>query len=199
MGALNPVSPMDLSLEPDSWLCGHPPGVKLGEFSPCGRARALSFAESFCLKKRFLINLMTSKKFSGFLISTIAIFLSFHVFALYSFLYWKLPLLDNMMHFAGGFLVALVMIWRMHFSGKNSLPALPFVFSLVIILGAVSLVGVLWEFYEFLSDKFITKNNYISLMQPGLVDTMKDLALDLSGGLLAGLLFLFIRNKRIKI
>lgn len=101
------------------------------------------------------------------------------------------------MHFLGGVLAASVMIWWVYFSGRISLPRLSSFFTLTLILGAAALAGILWEFFEFLTDKFITKNNYIDLLQPGVMDTMKDLFMDILGGLAVGFLFLYERKKQI--
>lgn len=101
------------------------------------------------------------------------------------------------MHFAGGFLAAMIMIWWSYYTKKVSLPgALPAIYSFVVIVSAAALIGVLWEFYEFGVDKFVTGKNYINLTQPGLVDTMKDLFLDIIGGSLAAALFLYGRKKQ---
>lgn len=126
------------------------------------------------------------------------VFFVAHGFALSSFLYWKISWLDVIMHLLGGALVAATMVWWVYFSGRISLPSLSSFFTLTLILGAVALVGVLWEFFEFLVDKFITKKNYIDLLQPGVIDIMKDLLMDLLGGLATGFLFLYERKKQIK-
>lgn len=136
-------------------------------------------------------------RFVKFLSLFFVVFFIAHGVALYSFLYWRISWLDIIMHFLGGALAASVMIWRAYFSGRISLPRLSSFFTLMLILGAAALAGILWEFFEFLTDKFITKNNYIDLLQPGVMDTMKDLFMDLFGGLAVGFLFLYERKKQI--
>ena len=99
-------------------------------------------------------------------------------------LYWKAPWLDNIMHFWGGGVVAMGMIWWTFYSTKVSALTqnMPKFYSAIIILGFTALVGVFWEFYELIVDRLITKNNYISLLQQGgLLDTLKDLLVDLLG------------------
>ena len=137
-------------------------------------------------------------RFIKFLSFFFVVFFVAHGVALYSFLYWKVSWLDIVMHFLGGALVASAMVWWVYFSGRISLPRLSFFFTLTLILGGVALIGVLWEFFEFLVDKFITKNNYIDLLQLGVIDTMKDLFMDILGGLAVGLLFLYERKKQTK-
>ena len=114
-------------------------------------------------------------------------------------LYWKFPWLDNIMHFWGGGVVAMGMIWWTFYSTKVSASTknLPKFYTAMIILGSVALVGVFWEFYELIVDRFITKNNYISLFQQGgLLDTMKDLFVDLLGGAAAVWRFFYERKKQ---
>jgi len=114
-------------------------------------------------------------------------------------LYWKFPWLDNIMHFWGGGAAAMGMIWWTFYSAKvsPSTKNLPKFYAVIIILGFTALVGVFWEFYELIVDKFITKNNYISLFQQGgLLDTMKDLFVDLLGGAAAVWRFFYERKKQ---
>ena len=91
------------------------------------------------------------------------------------------------------------MIWWTFYSAKVSASTknLPKFYAVIIILGFTALVGVFWEFYELIVDKFITKNNYISLFQQGgLLDTMKDLFVDLLGGTAAVWRFFYERKKQ---
>ena len=113
-------------------------------------------------------------------------------------LYWRFPWLDNIMHFWGGGAVAMGMIWWTFYSAKVSASTknLPKFYITIIILGFTALVGIFWEFYELIVDKFITKNNYISLLQQGgLLDTLKDLFVDLLGGAVAVWRFFYERNQ----
>jgi len=103
------------------------------------------------------------------------------------------------MHFWGGAAAAMGMIWWTFYSAKVSASTknLPKLYITIIILGFVALVGVFWEFYELIVDKFITKNNYISLFQQGsLLDTLKDIFADLLGGAAAVWRFFYERKKQ---
>ena len=103
------------------------------------------------------------------------------------------------MHFWGSGAAAMGMIWWTFYSAKVSAATknLPKFYAVIIILGFTALVGVFWEFYELIADKFITKNNYISLLQQGgLLDTMKDLFVDLLGGAAAVWRFFYERKKQ---
>jgi uncharacterized membrane protein YjdF len=102
------------------------------------------------------------------------------------------------MHFWGGGVVAMGMIWWTFYSAKISASTknLPKFYSAIIILGFVALVGVFWEFYELIVDRIITKNNYISFLDQGsLADTLKDIFVDLLGGLTAVWRFFYERKK----
>jgi len=137
------------------------------------------------------------KKFSKILIFSLVLLFLAQIASLYFSLYWRAPWLDNIMHFWGGATAAMGMIWWSFYSKKTSLPELPKLYTVILILGFAALVGVLWEFYELIIDKLITKNNYISLLQQGgLLDTLKDLLVDLLGGLFISLRFLYERKKR---
>ena len=58
----------------------------------------------------------------------------------------------------------------------------------IVTLGFVALLGVLWELFEFFLDRISVSITGIQ-MQPGLIDTMGDLAMDLAGAVVA---FLFV-------
>ena len=103
------------------------------------------------------------------------------------------------MHFWGGGVVAMGTIWWMFYSAKVSASTknLPKFYAVIIILGFTALGGVFWEFYELIVDKFITKNNYISLLQQGsLLDALKDIFVDIAGGAAAIGRFFYERKKQ---
>gem|GEM_PF-1613175 len=60
---------------------------------------------------------------------------------------------------------------------------------LVLMLGFVALIGVLWEFYEFLHDFYLLTGGKISVFQNSFADTIKDLFFDLVGGTTAFAIF----------
>ena len=113
-------------------------------------------------------------------------FLSLHVFATFYHLYWLFPWLDIPMHFLGGFLLVIIFFyfWRFaHISIGNVFGAL------VLTLGFVALIGVFWEFYEFLHDFYLLTGGKISVFQSSFADTVKDLFFDLVGGTTAFAIF----------
>lgn len=126
------------------------------------------------------------KKIVGLLIIILAV----HVLATVNHWYWTVWWFDIPMHLAGGFWVGLLFLWLFKESqylsefklNKNFL-------AFIFLLSFTAFVGVFWEFFEFLYDAFIARKVYAAqFFQDGTADTMKDLANDLIGGMLAFLL-----------
>lgn len=126
----------------------------------------------------------------------IATVLGVHGIAIASGWYLSNLWLDIPMHFAGGFgmgYLALA-IWQTTVSKISFRKSLNkpwrILIYLGIILGFVALVGIAWEWYEFIFDSYASQ---VSLeyrpAQMSLTDTMADLFLDLLGGVLAFTLY----------
>jgi uncharacterized membrane protein YjdF len=131
-----------------------------------------------------------------FIFSFLIFILSIHTLATIKSWYWTIWWFDIPMHFLGGIGAALTFIWlwRKYFpdfspSGSENL------FALLLTLSFVALIGVLWEFAEFLFDFFISAGGYAKVVQQGAVDTFTDLFFDLLGGLTAAIIFLIGRRK----
>lgn len=60
----------------------------------------------------------------------------------------------------------------------------------VAMLGFVALIGIFWEWYEFLSDQLVG-----TFTQPGLADTMADFLFDLLGATLVFLVAYAVERK----
>ena len=143
------------------------------------------------------INMIFGKNFKKILIAFLVFLFAFQVVSIIFSLYWRMPWLDNFTHFWGGATAGMVMIWWTFYSAKISpmTKSFPKIYIFVIILGFVALVGVFWEIYELIVDRLITKNNYISILQSsGLIDTMKDLVVDLLGG--SAVIWLFFKERK---
>lgn len=123
--------------------------------------------------------------------------LSVHVLASVYKLYWTYWWLDIPMHFMGGFLAALVFFWFFKkfpsfFNIEND-----FLVTLIFILGWVALIGVLWEFVEFLyAVLVISKDRLIDSQVLWLFDTLKDIFFDLLGGFVLLAIANFRFNKK---
>lgn len=97
------------------------------------------------------------------------------------------PWFDIPMHFLGGVAIAWLAYaaWGMGlgFYEQRVMDSIPLLIKAIAIIGFVSFIGIAWEWHEFLLDA-IHASERISFipMQPGLGDTMKDLLMDILGG-----------------
>jgi len=115
--------------------------------------------------------------------------LIFQAFAIACHLYNRQPNLDIPMHFAGGFVTALLAIAIQHeFKKVHRIKHVTWWHELLFVIGFVALVAVGWEFFEFLVDSFWQRQlGFVS--QISIQDTMGDLAMGLIGGGVAHVLF----------
>ncbi|MDA0207786.1 MAG: hypothetical protein O3B64_00045 [bacterium] len=116
--------------------------------------------------------------------STIIYFIvtgALHVFALQFGWYVYVPWFDILMHFLGGGFAMLLgfVFWDIFVSAhlrrprQNGFRFMQF----IVLLGIVGLVGIAWEWYEYLLDQAIG-----GIRQPSIGDTMSDFFFDLTGG-----------------
>ena len=143
-------------------------------------------------------SMIFGKNFNKILVSFLVFLFASQIISIFFSFYLMAPWIDNIMHFLGGGIVAMGMIWWTFYSGKvlESAKNTPKFYTAIVILGFTALVGVFWEFYELAVNVAITKNNYISLFQQGgLLDTLKDLFVDLLGGAAALWRFFYERKK----
>ncbi|MEW5907784.1 MAG: hypothetical protein AB1643_01185 [Patescibacteria group bacterium] len=134
-------------------------------------------------------------KYRLFLLFSLVFIFFLHAVATYFYLYWILWYLDDLLHFLGGVWLGLFASWLLFLSGKINIQTSNF-FIIIIILGISALIGLLWEFSEFLLDKLLSIINIgrVHFFQPSIEDTMIDLFSDLLGGIVAAMFFL--KNKR---
>jgi hypothetical protein len=119
--------------------------------------------------------------FPGFMLGCLHLIFTYSGFYLNSGLDW----IDIPLHLTGGACVAFAAAMLIAYAIKRKkLPSIPWYFFILCVLGVVALVGLVWEFYEFLADYFYP----VILRQADNADTMKDLANDLNGGLVLVLL-----------
>ena len=113
----------------------------------------------------------------------------FNALALWLHWYSALLWLDIPMHFLGGFWLSLVFIWLFTLKEREISETLldKRNFKLITqVLFGVLIVGIMWEIFEILVNKSITKNPF------DVLDTFSDIVLDLLGGLFA--LFYFLKR-----
>ena len=132
---------------------------------------------------------------SRFLIGFLIFILSVHTLATVRYWYWTIWWFDIPMHFFGGFWAAVVFVWFINKYFPQISQLHNFLSSLIAILSFVALIGVLWEFAEFLFDVFISSGGYAKIVQQDAADTLGDLLFDLLGGLTVAVIFLTGKNK----
>lgn len=125
----------------------------------------------------------------------IAAVLTVHVFAVGLGWYQSLGWLDIPMHFFGGYAIAILALatynWilsqiSISIRSSKSSPYARLLLEGVFVVGAVMIVGVAWEWYEFIFDQFATSMvAKYGFAQMGLPDTMDDLLNDTLGALTA--------------
>lgn len=96
---------------------------------------------------------------------------------------------DALLHFLGGMFIGLVGLYWLRAHLGTDVEVRKTYIVVVGILGFAALVGVSWEFYEFLADRFFSSVQGF-LNQPNLADTMSDLFFDILGSAAALLLSL---------
>lgn len=125
-------------------------------------------------------------------ITTLCAILLFHIWAIFSGMYYKILWLDIPMHLAGGAWVVLLFLYlfaeRWNVFSENGLKNRVGIF--LLALGLVALVAVLWESYEYLYDVFIAERHGFLRTQQGVSDTMGDLVNGLIGGAVVTLVYL---------
>lgn len=126
---------------------------------------------------------MTRKSLFIQLTFLLYIILALHISALYFFWYWSIWWFDILMHILGGVWVSGMTLWWYLFSYNKGEKRSSYAMYLIPFT-SVLIIGVLWEFFEFGLDTFITiQNNDV-------VDTLSDIGSDISGGFLAVLYIL---------
>ena len=98
--------------------------------------------------------------------------------------YTKFPWLDIPLHFLGGFLAAYFFIFSMIYFRKQNYLKYNKLFLALYAISFVSLIAVLWEFFEF-SIEYLTGLDFQGTLQ----DTMGDLFMGLVGGVVAIVVF----------
>lgn len=104
--------------------------------------------------------------------------------------YWRIWWFDLLMHFLGGFLVALVILYFLYGSGRY------FYSRKIIIVWAVFIsltIGSIWEIFEISFDQFLAAQlgfRNPDILSLGWRDTLSDLLFDVFGGILAAIYFI---------
>lgn len=98
----------------------------------------------------------------------------------------QLWFIDILLHFWGGMIVGL-WAYFIFFQKENlEFQKADWLRKMIIILGTAALVGIGWEFFEWIMDHTISIWYVFPKNQPSVDDNMKDLLMDLLGGVLVG-------------
>lgn len=98
---------------------------------------------------------------------------------------------DIPMHFLGGVAIATSSYFLLQdFSKRNMFAAQFTPLKILTILSFTALAAVSWEFFEFTLDTYVSTS-----MQPGIADTIKDLAMGISGGGIVATILSFRKSK----
>lgn len=100
---------------------------------------------------------------------------------------------DKVLHLSGGIISA----WFFSIFFRNELSATSKIRAIIIIVSIVSLVGVFWEFSEYISSVYVSQimpdiSRYMYIGD--LADTLGDILFDLTGGLSFGIPY-FLKSK----
>ena len=130
-----------------------------------------------------------------FIVGLLIVILGLHNWALVAEGYWRIGWLDMLLHFLGGFLIAVFALWFLYYSPHTrnfSAKEWPSYIVFIGIIGFAALIGVGWEFFEFLYDFFISSrhSDLFRIAQLSSADTISDLFFDLLGALIAMILLL---------
>ncbi len=123
------------------------------------------------------------------------IVLGFHFLGLILNLYEIVQWYDIPMHFGGGLAMGALglAIWsegieEVKFKGWFQ-KHLKWWLVPIIVIGFVSLIGILWELHEYVLDQLLPARDIYFSRQPGIADTMMDFVMDLLGGIVALAMF----------
>jgi len=108
----------------------------------------------------------------------------------YLHLYFRYDGFDDVVHFLGGIAMGITGILLLRIAEEEKwLKVSSRVVSILLVVGFVSLMANLWEFHEFLMDRYLGTHT-----QASIADTMFDMFLGMAGSLVSGLLLL-LRKK----
>ena len=120
----------------------------------------------------------------------IASVLILHVVLTFSGAYWSVNHLDKPMHFLGGFVMGLLGLAIHHaVASRHHTHHVPIWYHALFVIGFAMLVGVAWEFHEYLLDNTLVVWYDWPKSQLSLSDTMGDFAMDFLGAAVAFLAF----------
>jgi len=131
-----------------------------------------------------------------FTLSIVSFHTAVHVVSVSKLWYQTRPWIDIPIHIWGGITITIVFFWLfdrpLFHSGFRPSRGVVALFA----ISFVALVGVGWEFIEFLYDAFLAYPYHLQAAQLGLADTLADLLNDLMGGGIAVAAMYFLPKTR---
>lgn len=113
-------------------------------------------------------------------------------------LYFSVWWIDNLMHFAGGLFVGLFSLYLYYFWQYADSKHKSWKFIIIFSVLVVSFIGILWEYFEFLLEVIIKRRfGPIELEFLTLPDTLFDLFFDITGGIIAAIIFIILWKKEV--
>lgn len=114
-----------------------------------------------------------------------------HIIAIFTGWYELFWWFDIPLHFLGGVAVAISGYFLLaDYVEQGTLTTTSLPLHILILISFVSLAAVSWELLEFAIDRYTET----IVHQPSLLDTMKDLAMGLSGGALTAIILMFKKH-----
>lgn len=131
------------------------------------------------------IILASFNKIVLFFVPALAVFVLHVVLVEFFNIYWKFPRFDIPMHFVGGLVFTYGILSTYKFlQRKQVIPQMEFVLNVFFVFTTITAVTVFWEFAELASDLIFQTQAQISAK-----DTMLDMFLGMTGGLLIALFY----------
>ena len=104
-----------------------------------------------------------------------------HLAGIYGRFYWTVPYYDILLHFLGGFWLALMAAYLLdRYVKKNFFQNHKFT-EIIFLVGVTMIIGFWWEVYELLSDLYVFDKP--NLLQGGVMDMLGDLTADFFGAI----------------
>ncbi len=125
------------------------------------------------------------------LFSLIVVIAILHITAINFYLYWDFWWLDLIIHFLGGFWIALLVLWFISFSGYSAYRPRFYGYDITWALSILASLGIaiLWEVFEFQTGITVMSSRYWG-------DTLSDIFMGLTGGSVASL-YVYKRYKQL--
>lgn len=120
-----------------------------------------------------------------------------HAILMMSEAYYLFKNIDIIMHLLGGFVIAMLALAIFDTVLAKKSVSIPWWFKYLFVSGFVMLIGVAWEWHEFLIDVTLTKWYELPRSQLSLADTMFDFFNDWFGATICFLIFKFPGSRRL--